>query len=188
MFYLVKVSNYGMSMEEILDMLGNETRREILQLLSERPCYVSELSQVLNIGQKAIIEHLELMREAGILEPRFKKIVKGRPRKYYEIKRDVILEIKIAPDFFTVETLLPKINEEILHTLPKLKRITERLEDIYELEGEEKIRELEQVYEELHSERKNIVEARKIVEYLMSQIKNEIKNEMIEEEMKEFLF
>ncbi len=51
-----------MKIEELLNMLGNETRRGILQMLSERPYYVTEISQELDIGQKAIIEHLSLMR------------------------------------------------------------------------------------------------------------------------------
>lgn len=164
-------------------MLGNETRREILQLLSERPCYVSELSQELNIGQKAIIEHLELMRQAGILESRFKKIEKGRPRKYYLISQDLCLEVRIGQDLFNVESLPLTIDEEILDTLPKLKRITERLKGISGLEGEEKIEELRKVYEELEIEKRNITDARKVIEYLLTQIRNEIREEMLEEEM-----
>lgn len=177
-----------MRLEEILNMLGNETRREILQLLSERPCYVSQLSQELNIGQKAIIEHLELMRRIGILDTKFRKIEKGRPRKYYGITKEVLLEIKIGHDSFNIATLSPSLDKELLKTLPKLKQITEKLEAISEIKGEEKIRALENIYEELLSERENLDEAKKIIEYLLGQIKAELRREMLEEEMWEPFF
>ncbi len=170
-------------MKVLLDMLGNETRREILLQLSKRPCYVSQLSQKLQTGQKAIIEHLELLREAGLLETRFEKIEKGRPRKYYEISDDFILEIRISPGFFTIEKLLPRINEEVLETLPNLKRITEQLDEITPLEGDDKIEELKKIYEDLQEEESNITEAKKVIEYLKNQIKTEIRNEMIEREL-----
>lgn len=164
-------------MEEILDMLGNETRREILQLLSEKPCYISQLSQELDIGQKAIIEHLELMRQAGMLETEFRKIEKGRPRKYYGISKELILEIKIGHDFFGIETLTPRIDEDILDALPNLKQITEEIDKISELDEEEKVEELEMIYEKLLGEQKRLTEARKVVAYLLNRIRNEIKSE-----------
>ena len=130
-------------------MLGNETRREILQLLSERPCYVSQLSQELKVGQKAIIEHLELMRRVGILNTEFRKIEKGRPRKYYGISKEVILEIKIGQDSFNIASLSPELDVKVLDNLPRLKRITRRLEGVSGLMGEEKIQELENLHQEL---------------------------------------
>ncbi|NOZ77019.1 MAG: ArsR family transcriptional regulator [Euryarchaeota archaeon] len=134
-----------MRMEDILDILGNETRRGILQLLSERPCYVSELSQELNIGQKAIIEHLELMRQLGILEARHQKIEKGRPRKYFGISRDFILEVRIGQDDFNVQTLYPDISEGILKDFPNLSEINDQLKEIEGLQGERRIEKLEKV-------------------------------------------
>lgn len=169
-----------MRLEELLDLLGNETRREILQLLSERPCYVSQLSQELNVGQKAIIEHLELMRRVGILNTEFRKIEKGRPRKYYGISKEVILEIKIGQDSFNIAGFSPEMDLEVLETMPRLKRITERLESVSEMSGEEKLGELEKIHKELMRERENLDEARKIIEYLLGQVKAELRNEMKE--------
>jgi ArsR family transcriptional regulator len=166
-----------MRLERILDMLGNETRREILHLLSEKPCYVTELSQELEIGHKAIIEHLEGMQRAGIIEAKFKKIEKGRPRKYFTITQDLILEIRIGQDQFDIERLVPEIDEDILSSIPKLRNITLRLEDISRLTGAQRIRELEVAYDELEAELKNINEAKKVVEYLLGEIRNRLREE-----------
>ena len=66
-------------MEAILDVMGCKTRRDIMDLLREEPRFVSEISQELQIGQKAIIEHLRAMEDVGILTSSTKKVVRGRP-------------------------------------------------------------------------------------------------------------
>jgi predicted transcriptional regulator len=38
---------------ELLDILGNENRRRILQLLSFRPFYFNEMAKRLNVGPKS---------------------------------------------------------------------------------------------------------------------------------------
>ncbi len=158
-------------------MLGNETRREILHMLAERPCYVTELARELDVGQKAIIEHLALMQQAGILRVEFKRIEKGRPRKYFDINEDMILEIRIGHDSFDIARLRPKLDEEILEAFPGLKHITQRLEDTTTLHGAQRIRELELAYEELLAEEDRMNKARRMMEYLMASIRGEIRKE-----------
>ncbi|OQD59792.1 transcriptional regulator [Methanobrevibacter arboriphilus JCM 13429 = DSM 1125] len=100
----------NVDMEDILDVMGCRTRREIINLLREEPRFVSEISQELEIGQKAIIEHLRAMEEIGILESSFKKIVRGRPRKYYDMPNDFTINITITENSFDVN-----ISEDILN-------------------------------------------------------------------------
>ena len=61
------------SSEELLDILGNETRSMILELLAERSRYTTEIASILEIGQKAINEHLRIMSEFGVIEPYVQK-------------------------------------------------------------------------------------------------------------------
>ncbi|QHN07002.1 ArsR family transcriptional regulator [Methanothermobacter sp. THM-1] len=91
------------NMEAILDVMGCKTRREIINLLREEPRFVSQISRELDIGQKAIIEHLRAMEEAGILSSFFRKIERGRPRKYYDISRDIHVSITINRNTFRVD-------------------------------------------------------------------------------------
>ena len=177
-----------MNLEILLNMLGNETRREILHLLSERPCYVSELSSTLNIGQKAVIEHLELMRHAGILETRFEKIEKGRPRKYYHISEDILIEVKISPHHFYIETLLPEVNEDVLAAFPKLESIVQRFDESSRQRGWERVERLRELYHELMEEHEKINEAKRVVEYLQREIREEIQKEVAIEELRELLY
>jgi len=39
-------------MPYLLDILGNENRRNILTLLSYRPCYVTEISEELGVARR----------------------------------------------------------------------------------------------------------------------------------------
>jgi ArsR family transcriptional regulator len=94
-----------MDMEAILDVMGCKTRREILTLLTQEPRFVSEISKELEIGQKAIIEHLRAMEELGMLSSSFQKIERGRPRKYYGISQKVEIQIYIDKDTIKMDIM-----------------------------------------------------------------------------------
>ncbi|WP_344813863.1 metalloregulator ArsR/SmtB family transcription factor [Microlunatus aurantiacus] len=59
-------------------LLGDASRRAIIERLSLGPCSVAELADVMPISRPAVSQHLKLLREAGIVrdEPR------GRQRVY----------------------------------------------------------------------------------------------------------
>lgn len=99
-----------MDIEDVLDVMGCRTRREIINLLREEPRFVSQISKELEIGQKAIIEHLRAMENLGILRSSYKKIERGRPRKYYDMSRDITVNIVINRNFFEIG-----ISEETLN-------------------------------------------------------------------------
>ncbi|MES3517124.1 MAG: ArsR family transcriptional regulator [Natronomonas sp.] len=82
----------------LLDILGNENRRRILRLLAKRPCYVTEISEYLGVSPKAVIDHLQRLEEAGLVESQ----VDDRRRKYFSIARNLRLEVNVSPyDFGT---------------------------------------------------------------------------------------
>ena len=83
----------------LLDILGNENRRNILNLLSYRPCYVTEISEGLHVSPKAIIDHLKILEEAGLVE----SFHDQRGRKYYQIANNVSIEVSISPIAFQIQ-------------------------------------------------------------------------------------
>ena len=98
--------------EDILDVMGCKTRRDIINLLRQEPMFVSEISNELDIGQKAIIAHLRAMEDIGILNSSYKKILRGRPRKYYDLQNEVNIHITINRNTFDVN-----FSDDILNTL-----------------------------------------------------------------------
>jgi ArsR family transcriptional regulator len=89
-----------MDSSELLDILGNENRRNILRLLSQKPCYVTEISEYIGVSPKAVIDHLEMLEDAGLVESR----VDERRRKYFHISRSIRLEVEVSPYRFGVKS------------------------------------------------------------------------------------
>lgn len=85
-----------MESAELLDLLGNDTRRRILSLLAQKPCYVTEISEVTGVSPKAVIDHLERLEDAGLIEYRNAE----DRRKYFSIVQSQRLEITIGPHQF----------------------------------------------------------------------------------------
>jgi ArsR family transcriptional regulator len=83
---------------ELLDVLGNENRRRILQLLSFRPFYFNEIAKRLDVGPKAVIDHLEMLEQAGLVEC----YTDQRRRKYFRIARNLVLEVAVSPHSYGV--------------------------------------------------------------------------------------
>jgi DNA-binding transcriptional ArsR family regulator len=51
----------------VLDALGDGTRREIVELLAERPRAVVELAAALPVSRPAVSLHLRVLRDAGLV-------------------------------------------------------------------------------------------------------------------------
>src|SRR5258707_12953208 len=56
---------YICSMMTIFEALADPTRRQILDLLRERPRLVGELVDLLHLSQPGISKHLRVLREVG---------------------------------------------------------------------------------------------------------------------------
>lgn len=139
-----------MDLELLLDVMGCKTRRDILDLLRDEPRFVSQISRELEIGQKAIIEHLRAMEKAGLLSSNFQKIERGRPRKYYDISNDVEFQIFISQG--TIRVKSPGHEFQELQIL------------------EERARLGEDVSSELENLIGNYDEAKKLAEILLRQV------------------
>ncbi len=94
---------------EILDILGNENRRRILQLLSFRPFYFNEMAKRLDLGPKAVIDHLEMLERAGLIEC----YRDDRRRKYFRIADNVVLEVAFSPHSYGIRTYRPQISQKV---------------------------------------------------------------------------
>ncbi len=145
--------------EDILDVMGCKTRRDIIDLLRREPMFVSEISNELNVGQKAVIAHLRAMEEIGILNSSYKKMLRGRPRKYYDLHNEVTIQITINSNSFDVnfqnarDTLqLPSGDE-----WSKLLDIEKRL-DSGQLEALEELKNQIRLYDNLKARAEYILE------------------------------
>jgi len=88
--------------EAILHIVGNETRRRILALLSEEPHYVTQMAKKLDVTQPAVLRHLQILEGSGLIESFSVVNPLGAARKYYKICESLQLEIALNPQAFRV--------------------------------------------------------------------------------------
>ncbi len=116
---------------KILDILGNENRRNILKLLSLRPFYVTEISDRLHVAPKAVISHLNMLERAGLIA----FFVDERRRKYFHIAENFRLEVMVTPFTYGAEAIEVDTTEpeKVRHTsVDQIQMKTRSLTDLAE--------------------------------------------------------
>jgi len=63
---------------DVWALIGDASRRAIIERLSQSPCSVAELADDMPISRPAVSQHLKLLREAGIV----RDVAHGRQRVY----------------------------------------------------------------------------------------------------------
>jgi len=106
----------------LLDLLGNENRRRILSLLARKPCYVTEISEYIGVSPKAVIDHLQRLEEAGLVESQ----VDDQRRKYFHIAENLRLEVRLSPFDFGAKSAYPASADL---DLTRCQHISVRVED-----------------------------------------------------------
>ncbi|MDD5142849.1 ArsR family transcriptional regulator [Methanoregula sp.] len=83
--------NEALEVARLLDILGNRNRRRIIELLRQKPCFVTEISETLMLSPKAVIDHLQMMEREAILSCE----MDDRRRKYYYLANDILIDISL---------------------------------------------------------------------------------------------
>ena len=89
--------SYENEVGELLDLLGNDTRRRILESLANEPKYFIQLSKEIGVSQQAVLKHLFLLEKFGLIESfKAKSNLAAPDRKYFQLNRSVYLSIGIT--------------------------------------------------------------------------------------------
>jgi ArsR family transcriptional regulator len=91
----------ALEVSRLLDILGNRNRRRIIELLRQKPCFVTEISETLVISPKAVIDHLQMMEREAILSCQ----IDNRRRKYYYLENDILIDINLKQVRGITETI-----------------------------------------------------------------------------------
>ena len=98
-----------LSIDNLFEILGNPTRRNILSKLSKVPLGASELAASFGrkISRQAIHSQLKMLSDYGIIE-----IIGDDPRNIkYLINSNLSLRIDITPDYYNISFNVAKIND-----------------------------------------------------------------------------
>ncbi|MDX1436949.1 MAG: metalloregulator ArsR/SmtB family transcription factor [Anaerolineales bacterium] len=86
--------------EITLKALSDPTRRALLDRLRVAPCSVTELTEVAQISQPAVSQHLRVLKEAGLVAAQ----AEGA-RRIYHLTPDGLLELREYIESFWDEVL-----------------------------------------------------------------------------------
>ncbi|KKG08620.1 ArsR family transcriptional regulator [Methanosarcina sp. 2.H.A.1B.4] len=161
---------------KLLDILGNENRRKIIQLLANRPCYVSEISGRLGVGPKAIISHLSLLEQAGLIE----FSVDEQRRKYFNIANNMRLEVSVSPYAYTMslqDIHFDRENKGERSAVEKNETVARDESSCFFLKLSDKLRELKARQEELVQMQKHLqVEYTELMDRCLDSIEEVARN------------
>jgi len=161
-----------MSLDDLLELMGNPTRRVILAKLAKVPHSTSELHKALGISRQAVHSQLEILKNYNII----KKIYPEKRGGKYRIVSNLSLTMDISPDYYNIDYKTTNIKpdseamflkeaidsntyKKIKSPNEKVKFLGERIKDIEDgiCELERKRRELLQKKEGVIIELKNLI-------------------------------
>jgi len=111
----------------LLDILGNRNRRRIIELLRQKPCFVTEISDRLILSPKAVIEHLNMMEREALIG----FFQDERRRKYYYLQTEFDLVVSLRNTKGEKRTAsLPSADLRLIESLSMLRRMAHARERI----------------------------------------------------------
>jgi predicted transcriptional regulator len=87
-----------LDLDNVLELLGNSTRRAILSKLAKVPHSTSELHKALGITRQAVHSQLQILKENNIIE----KIDPEQRGGKYRIKANLSISLNISPDYYNI--------------------------------------------------------------------------------------
>ncbi len=116
------------NLDKVFKALGSLTRRRILQLLAQKPRYPYELSKILGLTGRAVLKHLMVLQEAGLVEREQRRSDIGPERSYYRLSVSFGLSTTILPNAFVVR--LTHVRQTPHLVLPPGYRVPEARADV----------------------------------------------------------
>ena len=98
--------------DDLMHLLGNKTRRRILELLSKKPLYTTQLIDMLSGHPQSIVRHLKTLEQCGFVRSYERASFGGPPRKYYTIINARHVNVIIGPSTFSLKLVSGIIGQD----------------------------------------------------------------------------
>jgi len=147
------------SLDTLLEILGNPTRRIILSKLAKVPHSTSELHKTLGISRQAVHSQLSILKDYNLIEEIHPEKRGGK----YKIKSNINVRIDISPDFFGIKYNMTEIEPEAGAMVKKDSKYSMQVNKLKSTSAKmkflgEKIREIEQGISDLEDKRQELLQ------------------------------
>jgi len=88
------------NVDNILSIVGNPARRQILKHLSNGPDYPLRLSKELGLAQQLVTKHLKIMEDVGLVSRSGEASPTGPDRKLFTVSKYVTVNLELMPNIY----------------------------------------------------------------------------------------
>ena len=173
---------------DLFEIVGNDARRKILRLLVLEPHYVSQLSKLLGISQPAILKHMKILEEKGLVIRKVQQASesnKGPDRHFFSINKSFAIMFSLSPynlreNVYDTDDVPADISLEAIQSRINKEEVISKKVGIINSEIEKinnEMMELEQSYIELEKKRNSLL---KITNSIIENSDDLQRNEMYE--------
>lgn len=169
-------------LDEVIGILGNPTRRLILERLSHEPSYPLQIAKDMGLSQQLVTSHLKAMESSGIVVSQLKDSTRGPKRKIFSLSKSLLITIELAPFLFNSRILSFSMKPDSSSLSEDSSDFLDELDMIGKEEtGQDKInafasllQKIDSMLDEIESERAGLLYIRNLVVRKASDLVNKV--------------
>jgi predicted transcriptional regulator len=157
--------------DELFYLLENPTRRRILQLLSVERQYPLQLSREIDVTQQAVVKHLRILEQHGLVKSRDEPSSRGPNRRVYAASREVSLHIDIGPSTYKQKA---ETDFDISSLSEQNRRVLDAVAESRHMNSKARMDLLSRVSEDLRKSINDVEDERRSLMALVGELNREI--------------
>ncbi len=157
--------------DELFYLLENPTRRRILQLLSVERLYPLQLSREIDVTQQAVVKHLRILEQHGLVKSRDEPSTRGPNRRVYKASREVSLHIDIGPSTYKQKA---ETDFDISNLSEQNRRVLDAVSESRHMDSKARMDLLSRVSEDLRNSINEVEDERRSLMALLGELNREI--------------
>ena len=157
--------------DELFYLLENPTRRRILQLLSVERLYPLQLSREIDVTQQAVVKHLRILEQHGLVKSRDEPSSRGPNRRVYAASREVSLHIDIGPSTYKQKA---ETDFDISNLSEQNRRVLDAVAESRHMNSKARMDLFSRVSEDLRKSIRDVEDERRCLMALVGELNREI--------------
>ena len=102
-----------MDEKEFFELVGSDTRREILRSVAQEPKYLFQLAGELDKSQQSLLHHIQCLLEKGWLKSELVEGPHGPSRKLYHIAKNFSVRMTLSQHSFDIDVIDIQVGDQV---------------------------------------------------------------------------